>query len=106
MLNTTSLDTLQKNKTLRLNQCFLFYTEESMNMSDFINAQRYNVCKNQIQLLLYFTMIYDYDITIFFTQDYLFRINQTVINESPAFVAKHLQRKPIAISSERLSSPL
>ena len=39
-----------------------------------------------------------------FTQDCLFSTNQTVINESPAFFAKHLQRKPMTISSERSSS--
>ena len=38
-----------------------------------------------------------------FTQDCLFSTNQTAINESPAFVAKHLQWKPMAISSEKLS---
>ena len=37
-----------------------------------------------------------------FAQDCLFSSSQTVINESPVFVAKHLQRNPMAMSSERL----
>ena len=41
-----------------------------------------------------------------YTQDCLFRTSETAINESPAFVAKQLQRKPMAISSGRFSSPL
>ena len=55
-----------------------------------------------------YNAIYVYTYFIYlriFTQDCL-RTNQTVIKESPAFVSKHLQRKPMAISSEMLSSPL
>ena len=40
-------------------------------------------------------IIYEFSYDIF-TQDCLFSTNQIVINESPAFVVKHLQRNPMA----------
>ena len=62
--------------------------------------------KNCITLDSFYLNIYLFIYLQIFTQDCLFNTNQTVINESPAFVAKHLQQKPMAISSKRLSSPL